>query len=83
MTLTPLQQPCSHIPTPQERDRDPRYLGCNAAPGQPCLWATRYDGLTDPPFHSERLESAAQQPLPCPPIDPESFRAAILNSGLI
>ena len=83
MTPTPLQQPCTHIATPQERNRDQHYLGCNAAPGQACLWAIRYDGLTDPPFHSERIEAGANQPSLNPTLDPEAFRAAVLETGLI
>lgn len=83
MTPGPLQQPCTHIATPQERDRDPRYLACNADPGQPCTWATRYDGLANPPFHSERLEAAALETTEDHPLDPESFREAVLETGLV
>ncbi len=83
MTSSPLQQPCTHIATPQEHSRDPHYPGCNAVSGQPCLWAARYDGIPDPPFHSERLEAAANQPTLHPTIDPEAFRDAILKTGLV
>ncbi len=83
MNAGPLQYPCTHIATPQEHDRDPGFLCCNAQPGQPCIWAARYDGLTDPPFHSDRIEAAANGWTSQGTLDPESFREAVLDSGLV
>ena len=83
MTTDPLQLACPHIATPQEQDRDPNYLSCNADPGQPCVWSARYDGLSDPPFHAERLEAAAAGTDLRDILNPEAFREAVLNTGLV
>lgn len=83
MNTNPLQQPCTHVATPQEADRDPMYQACSAAPGQPCVWAARYDGVTDPPFHSERLEAAANAATLQSTLDTETFREAVLDTGLV
>ena len=83
MYTNPLQQPCSHIATPGEHDRDPNYLSCNAQPGQPCVWAARYDGVVDPLFHSERIEAAANAGTPPSALDSEHFRQDVLESGLV
>lgn len=83
MTPDPLQQPCLHAATPQEADRDPLYQGCAATPGQPCLWAARFDGVADPTFHTERLEAAAREADLASTLDTETFREAILSTGLV
>ncbi len=54
----PWATPCSHGPTPEEVQRDPSYLGCTARAFEPCVWARRWDGVTDPAYHSERFEAA-------------------------
>ena len=87
MTLDALQQPCPHFATPAERSRDPRYFACNAAAGEPCRWARRYDGVPDPAFHSERLELTVRPPedpggTRAQP-DPEQLRRMILQTGLV
>ena len=83
MSQNPLDQPCSHIATAGEQLRDRDYLACGAAPGAPCCWAQRFDGLTDPDFHSERLEAAVRSAPAAPPLDPATLEAAVLNSGLV
>jgi hypothetical protein len=83
MPTDPLQQPCAHLATPQERERDPDYQSCGAAQGQPCRWAARYDDVVDPPFHSERLEAAASQAELQSTLDTETFREAVLDTGLV
>ena len=84
MSLDPLTIACTHLPTPAEQQRDPRYLACNAAPGKPCLWARRFDGLANPPFHAERLEACAARTLDnATPLTPEAFDAAVLATGLV
>ena len=82
----PLQHPCLHTATPAERKRDPDYQACTAQPGQPCRWARRYDGMVDPPFHSERLECAAAaqtSPDRATVLDAQAFRDAVLGTGLV
>ncbi|HLI76282.1 MAG TPA: hypothetical protein VKV02_04995 [Acidobacteriaceae bacterium] len=79
----PLELACSHIATPQERERDPGYLACAAAPGQPCVWALRFDGVTDPPFHSERLEAGLADTKLAEALDTQTFREAVLETGLV
>ena len=83
MPQDPLDQPCTHVATPEELQRDPTYLLCNATPGAPCAWARRFDGCLNPHFHSERLEAA-------PPLSQfetatqkQAFREAVLETGLI
>ncbi len=92
MPIDPLQIPCFHIATPQEQDRDPDFLACKAGPGQPCTWAGRYDGVTDPLFHAERLEAAAAAQATLATANQaelhfalatETFREAILDTGLV
>ena len=83
MSQNPLDGPCPHIATPQEQTRDPDYLACNAVPGEPCRWGRRYDGLTNPSFHCERLEAALRAAAPGTPPNPDLVKAAILESGLI
>ncbi len=83
MTASPLSFPCPHLATPQEMDRDPQYEACNAAAGQPCVWARRYDGQPDPPFHSERLEQLLNaSDHSDTPVDP-NLQQAILDTGLV
>ena len=83
MNTDPLQQPCTHTATPQEQDRDPNYGACSAKPGQPCVWAARYDGHPDPQFHSERLEAAVAETTLQSTLDTETFREAVLDTGLV
>ncbi len=78
----PLDHPCPHLATPQEQERDPEYRACGAPAGQTCTWARRHDGFGDPPFHSERLESACN-PGPVQNLAPALLREAILESGLV
>ena len=79
----PLDHPCPHISTPQELDRDPLTLSCFAGPGQPCRWAGRFDGVTDPSFHAERLETAFRSSESGDLPSREAFDAEVLNTGLI
>ncbi len=83
MTLLPLDFPCPHLATPQERERDPEYGACQAQAGAPCTWARRHDGLPNPAFHSERLESAGARCLPEQDLDSARFREVVLESGLV
>lgn len=83
MTPDPQQQPCLHAPTPQEHDRDPGYQGCTAQPGEPCTWAIRFDQAVNPSFHTERLEAAAREADLASTLDTETFREAILDTGLV
>ena len=82
MAHNSLAHACPHTATTEERTRDTRYLACNAAPGAPCVWARRFDGIVNPAFHSERLETS-----PAPVVlDPEarkSFDEAVLATGLV
>ena len=79
----PLHLPCLHLATSQELERDPGYQACAAQPGQPCTWAQRFDGFTNPTFHTERLESAANNLTPGSPLDINAIREAVLASGLV
>ncbi len=81
MNPKPLAQPCPHTATPEEQVRDPEYLGCNAAIGAPCTWARRHDGITDPTFHSERLETVSLDPMD--PAARDRFDQAVLATGLV
>ena len=77
-----LDQPCFHLATSEEQQRDPMYQICGAEAGEACIWARRYDGVADPHLHSERLE-AAMGPAP---VDPESrrrFDEEVLATGLV
>lgn len=58
--MTPIDYPCMHYPSDEERIRDRAYLGCDALPGMPCVWAKRFDGVQDPCFHSERIAAVAE-----------------------
>ncbi len=83
MSPHPFDYPCPHIATPEERQRDPEYLFCNASAGHPCHWAARFDGLPDPAHHTERLEAA----LRAAPADSTQSRATleadISETGLV
>jgi hypothetical protein len=93
MTAAAIQNACTHVATPQEQERDPNYRTCNAQPGEPCTWAKRHDGLPDPVFHAERLEQAAGTAFQGQnmtdtaalqsSLDTETFREAILDTGLV
>lgn len=83
MTQSPLLFACAHLATPQEQQRDPRYVACNAQPGQPCTWARRYDGLVDPPFHADRLEFSSMEPAGADRLGADALREAVLESGLV
>lgn len=91
MPIDPLTTPCLHVATPQELERDPDYRTCNAATGEPCRWARRYDGAANPPFHAERMESAAadqaslaaEQGEMQSALEIETFREAVLDTGLV
>ena len=95
MPIDPLTTACLHVATPQEFERDPGYRTCNAAVGEPCNWAKRYDGVVDPPFHAERIESAAadqanliaeqaaEQRDMQSALETETFREAVLDTGLV
>ncbi len=82
-TPNPLAHPCPHPATVEERLRDRFYILCNAESGQPCHWAKRFDGLPDPPFHSERLEAALPLTGPLDTAASEAFTRAVLATGLI
>ena len=82
VSQNPLHHTCPHTATPEEQTRDPEYLACNATPGLPCIWARRYDGVFDPPFHSERLESATP-PAAMTPESRERFNEEVLATGLV
>lgn len=86
MKNNPLTQACLHLATPEEQQRDPGYLACNAQPGQPCTWARRYDGLPNPAFHSQRIEAAVSPDATAPATDTQAataFRDAVLATGLV
>lgn len=91
MTTDPLPFACTHMPTAAEHTRDPGYRGCGAQAGEPCHWARRTDGLSDPAFHAERLEAAAEpQTLhqnllhdQRHDLETETFREAVLDTGLV
>ena len=82
-TPTPLDQPCPHLATPQEQERDPAYQACNAPAGQPCRWARRHDGITNPTFHTERLEGALPITPQLAPEQAAAFRECVLETGLV
>lgn len=80
--LDPFQQPCTHAATPEEQQRDPDYRGCFAPAGTWCTWARRRDGITNPVYHSERWELAAQPAgEPVSRIDPAQINAYVLADG--
>ena len=91
MPIEPLQVACLHMATAEEKDRDPIYVLCGAGASQPCTWAKRYDGVEDPPFHSERLEAAmadeatkaAEEGRLRDTLDRETFREIVLDTGLV
>lgn len=74
---------CPHNATAEERERDPLYLFCNAAPGEPCRWSRRFDGLADPAFHSERLEAAIPQSASASTPSHATFDRAVLETGMV
>jgi hypothetical protein len=80
---SPLSFPCSHFPTSAEHDRDRDYLGCYVEEGQPCVWAKRFDGEENPPFHSERLEKLARDGGFRQAVTDEVMERMVLNTGLI
>ena len=82
MPVDPLTQPCAHTATPEEQHRDPGYICCNAGPGQPCLWATRHDGVNNPVFHSERLEATCNPGGAPGTLSEEAFNN-LLGTGLV
>lgn len=79
--MTPLDVACLHFATDQELARDSGYLHCTAKAGEPCTWARRSDGVTDPPFHSERLEALALPTSDGPAPTEAQFDAAVLALG--
>ena len=83
MAIDPLTQPCAHVATLEEQRRDPTYLWCNAQPAEPCTWANRHDGLVDPPFHSERLEYAANSEGSPATLSRQAFDDLVLGTGLV
>lgn len=83
MSTDPLLFACLHLPTTAEQERDPGYRGCGAQAGQACQWSRRNDGVTDPAFHAERLEAAAQGASLQETLDTETFREAVLDTGLV
>lgn len=91
MAIDPLQTACLHVATPQEQQRDPDYRTCNAQPGEPCTWAKRHDGITNPPFHAERFEGAAEAQARTAAeqgdlqtaLEAETFHEALLDTGMV
>ena len=90
MRLDPLTFSCPHVASAAEQGRDPEYLSCGAAAGEPCRWARRYDGEVDPGFHAERIEVSV--PAEAQPEgglhraeagDRAGFEAAVLRTGLV
>ena len=81
--LSPLAVRCTHAATAEEQARDPAYPGCFAAPGAPCRWGRRHDAITDPPWHTERLEAAAWTQPPAAQLPAEAVDHAALDSGLV
>lgn len=81
--MTPLEVSCTHSPTEAERQRDPEYFGCFAQPKQPCQWVRGGDGGEDPPFHSERIETAFAGHGSEEPVDKNEFDNAVEGDGSI
>ena len=79
----PIDLDCCHAPSDAERARDRGYLGCSAKPGEACIWGKRWDGVADPPFHTERLEAAAMVEPHSGQITDDAFDRAVLESQVL
>lgn len=79
----PIDEPCFHVATLAEQQRDPNYLFCEALPGERCRWARRYDGVVDPDFHGERLEAAFAPSPADQPLTGAAFDHLINCTGLV